>query len=847
MSEPRPQDLGPKIFSSVEKPGRYTGGEWNEIRKDPRQAMVKIALIFPDIYEIGMSHLGQKILYFLINGQPSLLAERVFSPWPDYEQALRAAGLPLHSLENKIPLADFDLLGFSLLYELNYSNILTILDLGRVPWRSSERSLDFPLVIAGGPAAFNPEPVADIFDAFLIGDGEEAVLEIVEALVALKKETRNKNEILAGLARIEGVYVPSLYDVHRSDHSFLLAVKPKKGAPFPVRKRVLSRFSQSNFPDKIIVPNIQAVFDRVAVEVARGCPQKCRFCQATSLYAPYRVKDPSFVIRKTMDSLRATGYEDASLFSLSVGDYPYLEGVVESLMKRLEKDHVSLSLSSLRPKKLSEDIVQNIIKVRKTGFTLVPEAGSERLRRVINKNLNDRDIWEAAETAFRQGWKLLKLYFMIGLPTETGEDLAAIPALVQEVIERGRKILKAFPRINLSLSSFIPKPHTPFQWRAMDDEQTLREKQAFLKSNLRKWRSVEIKDHPVRNSALEAIFSRGDRRLNVVLHRAWEKGARFDSWRDHFRFDVWEKAFEEERLDYHSYLGEIDRAAALPWDHIQTGMKKEFLINELEKALRAESSPSCLDKACGRCRGCDYWPTFEKNFKTSWRVQLPERTPLGLKTEAIYRYQAFYAKQSSSRFIGHNDLINILQRSFRRAGLDAIHTAGFHPKMGMSFVPALPLGMEGAEESFEFRSSFDIAEEEFVRRLNENVPAGIRFRALKKIKVSAPSLTDRIQSLIYSLDLNSEEAAKALEAVRFEKSLGAADLIETAEVVVRDFLSRPHDFIEELAIDREKKKLFLRLRSTSQKSIRPQDVIEQLFGLKNAVYSMTRERIIFKI
>ena len=841
MSDGRTKTFLNSVFFEVEKPGRYAGGEWNERRKDPGRAAAKVALVFPDVYEIGMSYLGQKILYGLINDRPEFLAERVYTPWPDFEGELRRRDVPLFSLENKIPLAEFDIVGFSLLYELNYSNVLTILDLGRIPRRFSQRTLGNPLVIAGGPAAFNPEPIAEYFDLFLLGDGEEAFLEIIEKYIAFKKQAARREDILKELARIPGVYVPSLYTPYLPAGSRLLAVRPTGDAPAEIKKRVLSSFSRSYFPAQIIVPNIQAVFDRVAVEVARGCPQKCRFCQATNLYSPYRVKDPSLIIPKVFESLRSTGYEDASLFSLSVSDYPYLEDTVRTLMDSLEKDHVSLSLSSLRPKGLSADIVRNIIRVRKTGFTLVPEAGSERLRRVINKNLQDEDIQDAAAYAFNEGWKLLKLYFMIGLPTEREEDLLGIVDLVKGLIAKGREILHSAPRINMSLSSFIPKPHTPFQWLAMDDERILHDKQQFLKSHLRKMRSVEIKEHPVRHSVLEAVFSRGDRRLAGVLARAWEAGARLDSWRDHFRFPVWEEAFEKEGVDYQTYLGQLDTQAVLPWDHIQTGMKKSFLLKELDKALREEPTPSCLELKCGQCRGCDFWPDIDKEFSQTLDIRTQEKPFLGRTTDVVSRYHAFYAKTGPARFISHNDLMNMLQRAFRRAGVVAVYREGFHPKMHISFVPALPLGMEGKDESFEFKSPSDMAELDFLSVLNRNVPSGILFKALRKVDPEAPSLTDRILSLVYSLDMTDEKIQEALGAAAREKQ----DLWAVAQLRVEEYWKNRSDWVEDIHLDDKSRRLIIRLRFTPQKSVRPQDIATLIFGLKEAVSMMAREHIVF--
>ncbi|MGB7295105.1 MAG: radical SAM protein, partial [Candidatus Aminicenantales bacterium] len=378
------------VLEQVEKPGRYIGGEWNAVRKDPAAVEARIALVFPDVYEIGMSYLGQKILYDILNAHPALLAERVFAPWPDFEKALRSRRLPLFSLENKLPLRQFDILGFSLLYELNYSNILTVLDLGGIPILAEERGEDEPLILAGGPAAFNPEPVSDIFDAFLLGDGEDAFVEIAEGVITARQAGAGREEILRGLAGISGVYVPSLYESYAPSGLALLARRPKSGAPVRIRKRVKALLGKSSFPEAIVVPDVQAVHDRVAVEVARGCPQRCRFCQATGLYFPHRVMEPALVRKGVRRSLATTGFEDVSLSALSISDYPFLEETVAALMDDLAGQKISLSLSSLRPKGLSPGVIENILRVRKTGFTLVPEAGTDRLRRVINKELDNQ-------------------------------------------------------------------------------------------------------------------------------------------------------------------------------------------------------------------------------------------------------------------------------------------------------------------------------------------------------------------------------------------------------------------------------------------------------------------------
>ena len=835
-----------RILSRVEKPGRYTGGEWNEIKKKPGARHMKVALAFPDVYEIGMSYLGQKILYGLLNRDRSVLAERVFAPWPDFEDELRRSGVPLTSLENGIPLRDFDIVGFSLLYELNDTNILTILDLGGIPLLAAERGEGHPMVIAGGPAAFNPEPVAGIFDAVLVGDGEEAFPEIIEALRSHRSRGLDRASSLRELAKIGGVYVPSLYVPERQSVSPLLVPRPAGDAPARITKRILKGFGRSYFPEKIVVPNLRVVFDRVAMETARGCPQNCRFCQAASLYFPHRTKEPGLVIRTVLGSLRQTGYEDCSLTALSISDYPHLGETVRCLMDELAGEKISLSLSSLRPRGLSPELVESILKVRKTGFTLVPEAGTERLRSVINKKLTDQDIWDALTAAFSGGWKLVKFYFMAGLPTETEEDLRGIVGMVRRSLDLGRSILGSYPRIHVSLSSFIPKPHTPFQWLGMDDEKTLAEKQRLVRSELGRWRTVEFKDHPVGASVLEAVFSRGDRRLTGVLVKAWSKGARFESWGDRMNFGLWEQAFAEEGVDPGDYLGPIDRAAVLPWDHIDAGLGKAHLLSELEHALKAEPTPSCLERSCAECGGCEmrFWKKPAAPFR---KPDLPAAPPrLGQAGDEMFRYRITYAKRAKARYMSHIDLIHVLQRSFRRAGVEVRKTQGFHPKMDFSYGPALPLGMESGGEVLEFRSSYRLAEAPFLARTNRSLPPGIRVRRLERLESGEPSLHDAIAGLVYSLDWQSEDFLEAWRESRPAGEAGAAapDLARL-KTGLAEFRKRKAE-AGDVRITFTGRKVRLVLPATPGKGLRVQDIVAEVFGIPAPVFLLRRDRIILR-
>jgi radical SAM family uncharacterized protein/radical SAM-linked protein len=833
MSEP--ENKLQYALEQVQKPGRYIGGEWNQIKKNPEKANIKVALAFPDVYEVGMSHLGQKILYHLLNQISGVAAERVYAPWVDFEKQLRELDLDLFTLENRVPINRFDIIGFSLLYELNYINILTILNLGKIPFYSRDR-LDggYPLVIAGGPAAFNPEPVADIFDAVVVGDGEEVFPEIVSKFMQAKnQDKRNRLQLLQS---IPGVYVPSLYAVYKPKNSFRLAVKPKEDAPPHIKKRMLPSLDKKFFPESIIVPNIGTIFDRVSVEAGRGCPQNCRFCQARHLYFPMRWKNAENIAETLFSSVQSTGYEDASLAALSIGDYPGLNTVIENLMQKLSPDHISLSLSALRPEMLTQEIAENIMRVRKTGLTLVPEAGTERLRKVINKNISEEEIQQAAAYAFSSGWRKIKLYFMVGLPTETHEDIQGIIDTVVNIIRIGYRELKKSPQINLSIASFIPKPHTPFQWDGMNPEENLLEKHKFIKSRLKKYRFVQFKDHSIQSSILEAVFSRGDRKLTPVLLNAWENGARFDSWSDCFNFSLWHTAFAAHGLDIKDYLQSIDKEAALPWDHIDTGINKSYLLKEWDCSRKAEPTPKCRDRNCSKCKGCSY-PAYD-NRKTATVIDAKTEWPSIGKKDAphIHRYRVRYAKTGIGRYFSHIETSTILQRSLRRAGVKAIYSRGYHPKMQLSFPPALALGMEGKQELFEFRSHFllpDNAEES----INKYLPEGIQLSAVNDIKYDAPSLTKSIQHLVYSLNLEAEPIRKSLEA------RAGGNLDSFMKIFVDYDKESGPGALQKIKLNSEENSLIMVYSFHPGISIRPQSILEEEFTINQPSFYLTREDI----
>ncbi len=831
------------LWRQVQKPGRYTGGESNQIRKDPAAVKVRVALAFPEVYELGMSYLGQKILYFLLNQKPDILAERVYAPWPDFELELRKNQVPLYSLENRLPLASFDLVGFSLLYELNHTNLINMLELGRIPRRSAERQLSQPLVLAGGPAAFNPEPLADFIDLFAFGDGEEVFLEIINRYLEIKAEVRNREELLRAFLPIRGVYIPYFYRPEKQAKSFLLVPRPAPGLPETIEKRLVYPLDKTGSVERTPVPNIQSVFDRWQVEVARGCPQQCRFCQATNLYFPYRYRSRQRVEQLAGEGLKQTGYEELSLIALSVGDYPYLEESIRNLLPFLEPRKISISLPSLRPETLSGEIVESLVKIKKTGFTLVPEAGSERLRRVINKRITDEQLMTAAGYAFSHGWRLLKLYFMIGLPTEKQEDLEAIVELISRLMEMGRRINKTFPAINLTLSSFIPKPHTPFQWLPLESADSLLQKQYYLKNQLRHWKKIEVKESKIETTILEAVFSRGDRRLGRVLEEAHRLGARFDGWRDQFNFNLWTQAFDHCQLDFHHYLQAIEPEASLPWDIVKTGLKKAHLWQEYQASLRASYTPLCEEKSCSECQACD-WPQFKaippaicsKKHVMKSQPDLAERNQQNIefeKTATTFRYRAFYSKEGLLRFISHNDLLNQIERSLRRADFKIAFSQGFHPKMLISHGPALPLGLAAKAEVLEFKAYQELSSSEFLNKINSSTPDGLSFHGLKKCQPETPSLFQDIKGLVYSLDLK-DPLVKAASQLR-EKL--APDYLTTFAASYQGQLK--------IEYNQQENRLIFYLAFNPQKPLRIQDIVEEMLEIKNPVYALTREYLVF--
>lgn len=763
-----------KILPLATKPNRYVGNELNVIRKAHDLVDVKIALAFPDVYEIGQSYLGFHILYHIINQRADALAERAFAPWPDFEALMRRDGIPLFCLESEEPVRSFEVVGFTLQHELMYSNILNMLDLSGIPLFSAEREEGDPIVVGGGPCAYNPEPLAEYFDAFAIGDGEETIGELIGVIGACRKGGAPREEILARMARVPGVYVPALFDVHCDSEGRHLGVSPSiPGQLLPLKARFVRRLERGNYPAAPLVPLTEITHDRLAVEIMRGCTRGCRFCQAGMINRPLRERPVADIVEQVEQGIAASGWEEVSLVSLSTADYGCIGPLVKQIDARLSGKNVALSLPSLRADTFSPELADSIEGVHKTGLTFAPEAGTPRLRDVINKNLEESALLRAVEIAVSHGWRLVKLYFMIGLPTETYEDLDAIARMIRQVAAVGRRSGRGL-RVNVTLSPFCPKPQTPFQWDAQDTLDVLRAKSRYLGERIPskyvslKWRDPEV-------SAIEAAFARGDRRLSKALWHAWKAGAKFDEWSEFFDFERWERAFQAADVD----LGAQGRARSfsepLAWDHIAGGVTKQYLQRERQRAASAQPTPDCRsgEPEPPHCNGCgvadprDCMVLAAKLGSSAGAGKLAgpseafgrrrkHRTdPAGEPPRSKVRVK--YTRGPEVRFATHLDVLRMFGRALRRAEVPVAYSQGHHPHPRISFGPPLPVGMETQADYLDLQCSrpFLPGHEQALRAA---MPPGFGLCEVKPIFGKTPSLSTEISLAEYEVEVQLPDA-----------------------------------------------------------------------------------------
>ncbi len=832
------------ILASINKPGRYLGQEYNSVQKPWESAEVRFALLFPDLYEIGMSHHGLHILYHLLNRQNKFLAERCYCPDIDIEGLLRDKNQQLTSLESSRPLADFDVIGITLPYELCYTNILTILSLSSLPFYAKDRESSFPLVLGGGAGSLNPEPVAEFFDAILLGDGEEAIIEIGDLLARHKAAHAGKDELLDRLAGIDGVYVPAHFQPDYDATGNLRAIQPAAGKKGLVTRRILKDLNEIEHLKHPIVPNAKIVHDRLGIEVARGCTRGCRFCQAGITYRPVRERSPEKIMELAECGINDSGFEELALLSLSTGDYSCLEQTLPALMDTFAGRFISVAMPSMRVGTLTPTIMDQVKRVRKTGFTLAPEAGSERLRRVINKGITEADLLATCHTAYTLGWQAIKLYFMIGLPSETEQDIAEIAQLARKILTEGGKVSgRGKKQITVSVGTFIPKPHTPFQWErqlSIEESQNcihrLRESLPPKVCNLRY--------HSPRQSFLEGVFARGDRRLAELTVKAWTAGARFDGWDEHFDLSRWQRAAEECHLNLERYLQARGTEEILPWDHLSSGVSRQFLLDEQEKAKAELYTPDCRYHACQKCGLCDFKTLLPIVCNRDGNAP-PAPSPAARREgqnlpgknggTGHHKYIVHYSRLGKICYLGHLEMLQGILRTLNRAAISTNYSQGFHPTPKISFGPALAAGTESLAEFF----IMDLPEPlpscgAAASRLNDKLVPGLR---ITKIEPHSGKVPQSI-STSYTLTLARELTEPDKERVAHFLGSKQYPVAKTRKGRTSEIDIRP--LIPQLKITGPTTIELELVGVSAQPGIKPIEALAQILGLDEQTILATR-------
>lgn len=756
-----------RLLPLLPRPTRYLGSEWGTVHKDINTVRAHIAICFPDLYEVGMSYLGQKILYETVNRHPDFYAERGYVPCEETAAILKEHGELLATMESDTPLKDVDVIGISMTHELCYTNVLYMLELAGMPLRTKDRGDEYPLVIAGGGACFNAEPMADFLDAMMLGDGEESIIRVMEVVADCKEKGADKQETLKALAELPGLYIPSFFDPENPDDTL-------------IEKAVVDDLEPVAFPQGQVLPYGQAVHDRLTLEIARGCTRGCRFCQAGIIYRPVRERTPQTLNKILMNGLKETGYEETSFLSLSTGDYSALDGLFAKSFDHCAAEQVSISLPSLRVGSISDPIMKRISSIRRTGATLAPEAGSQRMRDVINKGITEPEILDHVLKLFNNGWQSVKLYFMIGLPTETPDDLDAILDLCLKVRDVAGWDVKRL-NITAAVSPFVPKTHTPFQWDRQISLDEINERLDYLRSIFKPHKRLQIKFHQPRMSFLEGIFSRGDRRLGNVLESAYKKGAIFSSWKDHMKIEPYMEAMQEFGLTPEEFQRERDPEERLPWDHLSCGVSKQFLLTERRRSLEEKVTPDCRYDTCRNCGVCQFKgrksllekQAVEKDiqpkmvFKTRDQANddVPEFVPaekpdLGLKGS---HFRLWFEKMGPTAYISQLDLQSVLERAMRRAELPLSFSQGFHPMPRISFGRALPVGVESRAEWMNMMLREEIDSQELVSRINAQMPIGIKIVKADQLTLSRKHPQPQIEEYTLIYHDNCDKAAEWIE------------------------------------------------------------------------------------